>query len=109
MEFLKATPLYKEMKILEYIESNPKTTGSQIAKVTGGASSMVAVYIDKLEEQGYLIKDYQSYNIVHYKITTKGIERKNSLSRAYYNELLSIYHSEKEAIEIYIDSLEEKI
>ena len=39
MKFLKTTALYKKMKILEHIESKPKTTGEEIAKVVDGAPS----------------------------------------------------------------------
>ena len=94
------------MKILEYIEINPQAPLHEIAKVTKGAASMVAIYIDELEGKGYLVKDIKSYNIINYKITREGIKRKDKLLREFYNEVLSIYNQEKGNIKTYKNKIE---
>lgn len=69
---------------------------------------MVNVYINKLEESGYLIRDYQSAKIVYYNITPKGIKRKNFLSITYFYELLDLYRLAEQNIEVFLEKLEER-
>ena len=69
---------------------------------------MVNVYINKLEESGYLIRDYQSAKIVYYNITPKGIKRKNFLSITYFHELLDLYRLAEQNIEVFLEKLEER-
>lgn len=69
---------------------------------------MVNVYINNLEENGYLIRDYQSAKIVYYNITSEGIKRKNYLSVTYLHELLGLYRIAEENIENFLQRLEDK-
>jgi len=58
MKFFSPTSELKELLLLQHIEKNPDTTQKEIAKVINGAKSMVNVYIDNLEENGYMVRDY---------------------------------------------------
>ena len=72
MKFFSPTTELKELLLLQHIESNPDTTQKEIARVIDGAPSMVNVYIDNLEKQNYMVRDYQSAKIVYYNITQIG-------------------------------------
>ena len=65
MKFFSPTSEYKELLLLEHIEKNSSMSQHEIARKIGSAASMVNVYINKLEESGYLIRDYQSAKIVY--------------------------------------------
>ena len=108
MNFFSPSAELKELKLLEFIESKPKTSQHEIARVIGSAASMVNVYMDKFEEQGYLVRDYQSLKVVYYNITPKGIKRKNFLSITYFHELLSLYRLAEQNIEMFLEKLEKK-
>lgn len=108
MKFFSPTSEYKELLLLEHIEKNPNTSQHEIARKIGSAASMVNVYINKLEENGYLIRDYQSLKIVYYNITPEGIKRKNFLSITYFHELLKLYRLAEENMESFLLRLENK-
>lgn len=109
MKFFSPSATLKELKLLEFIESKPTGTSQhEMARVIGAAASSINVYMDKLEEKGYLVRDYQSLKVVHYNITPEGIKRKNFLSITYYHELLSLYRLAEQNIEIFLDKLESK-
>lgn len=108
MKFFSPTSEYKELLLLEHIEKNSSTSQHEIAIKIGSAASMVNVYINKLEESGYLIRDYQSAKIVYYNITPKGIKRKNFLSITYFHELLDLYRLAEQNIEVFLEKLEER-
>lgn len=108
MKFFSPTSEYKELLLLEHIEKNSSTSQHEIARKIGSAVSMVNVYINKLEESGYLIRDYQSAKIVYYNITPKGIKRKNFLSITYFYELLDLYRLAEQNIEVFLEKLEER-
>ncbi len=108
MKFFNPTAELKELLLLQHIESNPDTTQKEIASVIDGAPSMVNVYIDNLEEKGYMVRDYQSAKIVYYKITAEGIKRKNYLLIVYMRELLNLYQLAKNNVEEFLVMLMEK-
>lgn len=108
MEFFSPTTKLKELLLLEHIEKKPDTTQGEIARIIDGAPSMVNVYINNLEESGYLKRDYQSAKIVYYNITPEGIKRKNFLSITYFHELLRLYRLAEESIESFLINLENK-
>ncbi|NMB34241.1 MAG: winged helix-turn-helix transcriptional regulator [Clostridium sp.] len=108
MKFFSPTPDLKELLLLQHIEKNPDTTQKEIARVIDGAPSMVNVYIDNLEKQNYMIRDYKSAKMVYYNITPEGLKRKNFLSITYLHELLGLYHLAKENIEKFLTRLEDK-
>lgn len=108
MKFFSPTADLKELLLLQHIEKSPNTSQHAIAKEIDAAASMVNVYINRLEENGYLIRDYQSLKIVYYNITPEGIKRKNYLSITYFQELLDLYHLAEQNIEKFLDKLEEK-
>ena len=108
MKFFSPTSEYKELLLLEHIEKSPNTSQHEIARKIGSAASMINVYINKLEENGYLIRDYQSLKIVYYNITPEGIKRKNFLSITYFHELLKLYRLAEENMESFLLRLENK-
>lgn len=108
MKFFSPTSDFKELLLLQHIEKNPKTSQHEIAREIGSAASTVNVYVNKLEEQGYLIRDYQSLKIVYYNITPEGIKRKNYLSITYFHELLDLYRLAEKNIENFLEKLEGK-
>ncbi len=108
MKFFNPTSELKELLLLEHIEKNPDTTQGEIARVIESAASMVNNYIDKLEENGYLKRDYKSAKIVYYNITSEGLKRKNYLSITYYHELLELYRLAEKSIERFLIKLESK-
>ncbi len=108
MKFFSPTSELKELLLLQHIEKNPDTTQKEIAKVINGAKSMVNVYIDNLEENGYMVRDYQSAKIVYYNITPEGVKRKNYLLINYMRELLDLYRLAKENVEKFLLEIEER-
>ena len=58
MKFFNPTSELKELLLLEHIEKTPDTTQKEISKIINGATSMVNVYIDNLEEKKYPIMVY---------------------------------------------------
>jgi DNA-binding MarR family transcriptional regulator len=108
MKFFSPTSELKELLLLQHIEKNPDTTQKEIAKVISGAKSMVNVYIDNLEENGYMVRDYQSAKIVYYNITPEGVKRKNYLLINYMRELLDLYRLAKENVEKFLLEIEER-
>lgn len=108
MKFFSPTSELKELLLLEHIEKKPDTTQKEIAKVISGAASMVNVYIDNLEEENYLVRDYKSAKTVYYNITQEGIKRKNYLAITYLQELLELYKLAEENVENFLLGLEDK-
>ena len=108
MKFFSPTSELKELLLLQHIEKNPDTTQKEIAKIIGGAPSMVNVYIDNLEEKNYMVRDYKSAKIVYYNITPEGVKRKNYLAITYFHELLKLYRLAEENIENFLIRLENK-
>ncbi len=108
MKFFSPTSEFKEMLLLQHIENNHDTTQKEIAKVIDGATSMVNVYIDNLEERGYLKRDYQSAKIVYYRITPEGLKRKNFLLITYMRELIDLYKLAKDNVEVFIKKIEDR-
>ncbi|MFA7411835.1 MAG: winged helix-turn-helix domain-containing protein [Tissierellaceae bacterium] len=108
MRFFNPTRELKEMLLLQHIEENANTTHKEMAVVIDGAPSMVNVYMDRMEEEGYLIRDYQSSKVVYYNITTEGIKRKNFLSITYINELLELYRIAENNVVDFLIRLENK-
>ncbi len=106
--FFILTPQLKELIILEYIEDNADVTQKELAKVANAAPSMINVYIEELEEKGYMKREYISAKVVNYLITPKGIQRKNFLLITYMRELLDLYHMAKRNVETFLKGLEAK-
>lgn len=108
MKYFSPTSELKELQLLEHIEEKPDTTQIEIARVISGAASMVNVYIDRLEKNGHMIRDYKSAKIVYYNITAEGIKRKNYLLINYMRELLDLYQLAKENVENFLYHIEEQ-
>lgn len=108
MKFFNPTSEYKELQLLQYIEKKPEATQKEVATIINGAASMVNVYINELEEKGYLIRDYQSPKVVFYRITGEGVKRKNYLAFSYLRELIDLYGLAKNSVEDSVKSIVDK-
>lgn len=108
MEFFSPTSVLKELRLLQHIEAEADTTQHEIAKTIGGAPSMVNLYVDRLEKNGYMTRGYQSAKVVYYNITPKGIKRKNYLLINYMKELLDLYQLAKANVERFLLNIENK-
>lgn len=108
MKYFTPTAELKELNLLEYIEKNPESSQKTMAEEINAAVSMVNLYLSKLEEENYVIKDYQSAKVVHYHITAEGMKRKNYLALTYFQELLSLYTVAEENIKNFFKYLEGK-
>ena len=108
MKYFSPTSELKELLLLEHIEEKPDTTQQEIASVIGGAASMVNVYIDRLEKNGYMVREYVSPKIVYYNITSEGVKRKNYLAITYFHELMELSRLAKTTIEKFLLKLEDK-
>ena len=108
MKFFSPTSELKELLLLQHIEKKSDTTQKEIAKIIDSAPSMVNVYINSLEKQNYMVRDYKSAKIVYYNITPEGIKRKNYLAITYFHELLKLYRMAEENIENFLQVLVNK-
>lgn len=108
MEFFSPTTVLKELRLLQHIEIKPDTTQQEISSVIGGAVSMVNLYVDRLEKNGYMTRSYKSAKIVYYNISAEGIKRKNYLLINYMNELLELYKLAKENVDRFLIKIEAK-
>lgn len=108
MKYFNPTAELKELDLLQYIEKNPENSQKEMSREINAAVSMVNLYLKKLEENHYIIKDYQSSKVVHYHITEKGMKRKNYLAITYFRELLGLYSVAEENIENFFRHLEDK-
>lgn len=108
MKFFSSTSDLKELLLLEHIEKTPSTTQKEIARVIGGAASMVNVYIDNLEDKDYLVRDYKSARTVDYNITPQGIKRKNYLLICYMRELMDLYRLAKDNVADFLVEIQDK-
>lgn len=103
--FFKPTPEYKEYKVLDLIDKNPKITQRELANRASISLSMVNSYIDRYEKQGYLKKEYISSKEVYYRISKSGKERLKLLSIRFLSASQQIYNSAKENISIFLNGL----
>jgi len=105
LRFFNPTSELKILLLLEQIQSSNKITQNKLARYIHSAPSMINVYINQLEKEGFLIKDKKTKRNVEYVITKKGIDRKNYLLVTYMNELLELYNLTKTNIELFIKKL----
>ena len=108
MKFFSPTNIYKELMLLQEIEKKPNSTQKDLASIIGAAASMVNVYINELEEKGYLKREYISAKTVNYHITPQGIKRKNYLLITYMRELLDLYRLAKNGVGEFLSKLRDK-
>ena len=94
--------------LLQEIEKKPNSTQKDLASIIGAAASMVNVYINELEEKGYLKREYISAKTVNYHITPQGIKRKNYLLITYMRELLDLYRLAKNGVGEFLTELQYK-
>jgi len=107
-QFFKPTQLYKEFIILDQISKNANITQRMLSDYLDIALSMVNNYIDNYEKKGYLKREYLNSKNVEYKITKKGIERKNLLNLNFLRSSQLILDSAKTNIIQFITRLKEK-
>lgn len=108
MRFFNPASELKELLLLQHIKKFPDTTQKEIAEIISSSVSMVNVYIDKLEENGYMERQYQSAKIVYYKITCKGVRRERFLLINYMKRLVDLYVLAKENVEKLLSEIEKQ-
>lgn len=108
IKYFNPTADRKELHLLQYIEQNPESSQKNMAKEIHSAVSMVNLYLKQLEEEDYIVKEYQSAKVVQYHITEAGIKRKNYLAITYFQELLDLYNVAEKNIDHFFEHLEKK-
>jgi FlaA1/EpsC-like NDP-sugar epimerase len=106
--FFKPTILYKEFIILDMIEKNPNVTQREIGKELKVAVSMINMYIDTLENEKKIYREYISSKEVHYHVTKYGIERRKLLNIEYFQSSLHLYESAKSNLITFVNHLVQK-
>lgn len=106
--FYKATPLYKELLILDLIEKNKNITQRQMSDVLGSSVAMTNNYLSEIEERGLLEREYISTKEVIYHITNKGKEIRKYLSITFLNESQKMYDGAKEELLKFVEGIKEK-
>ena len=106
--FFKSTPLYKEYLLLEAVEKNSNITQRELSHILSVAVSMINEYLDKVEKNGYIIKNYKSSKDVEYIITDSGKERVKLLNIQYLKSALSIHNAARKDITTFIEHVIEK-
>lgn len=99
MKFFVRTQLLKELEILQHIKYNPHCTQKELSSLVNATVSMINKYIEILEKDGYLLREYISRKVVYYNITDKGKQRLNFLAISYTKELIDLYSLAKENAE----------
>ena len=107
MRFFNPASELKELLLLQHIKKNPHTTQKKIAQVISSSVSMVNTYIDQLEENGYMKREYKSAKTVYYNITQEGGKRKGFLLISYMKELVELYILAKENVEKFLVEVED--
>ncbi len=106
--FYKATPLYKELLILDLIEKNKNITQRQMSDVLGSSVAMTNNYLNEIEGRGLLEREYISTKEVLYHITDEGRKRRKYLSIVYLNESQKMYDGAKEELLKFVEQIKEK-
>ncbi|MGI6360070.1 MAG: winged helix-turn-helix transcriptional regulator [Acholeplasmatales bacterium] len=106
--FYKATPLYKELQILDLIEKNKNITQRQMSDVLGSSVAMTNNYLSEIEERGLLEREYISTKEVIYHITDKGKERRKHLSVIYLSQSQKMYDGAKEELLKFVEDIKKK-
>lgn len=107
-DFFKSTPMYKEYKILELISLNEQITQRMISKEVGIAVSMVNNYLEKLEEEDLIKRNYITTKTIKYEITKKGTDYKKHLHINYLNATQKLYEEAKNSVEDFLFSISNK-
>lgn len=107
MRFFNPTSELKELLLLQHIKKNPYTTQKKIAQAIDSSVSMVNTYIDQLEKNGHMKRQYKSPKVVHYHITEKGGKRKGFLLINYMKELVNLYILAKDNVEKFLVEVED--
>lgn len=108
MNFFDLTSRYKEMALLEHIEKCNVTTQKEMSHSIDSSISMVNTYLEKLEENKFILREYESSKKVDYHITSEGIKRKNYLQITYIKELMDLYIKGQESVSHFLKTIKDK-
>ena len=108
MNFFDPTSRYKEMALLEHIEKYEQTTQKEMSNKIEASLSMVNTYLDKLESNNLIVREYKSTKVVHYHITPEGIKRKNYLQITYIKELMNLYIKGQDSVSHFLQTIKDK-
>lgn len=93
--FFESTPVYKKYMLLRILERGRETTQRDIAKELNISVAMANFYVDMLEEEGFLKRNYSSKKTVFYDVTSKGIDYRKNLSIDFLKSSLEVYNIAK--------------
>jgi len=105
LRFFNPASELKILLLLEQIQTSNNITQDKLAHYIHSSPSMINIYIQQLEREGFLVKNKKTKRNVEYIITKKGINRKNYLLVTYMNELIELYNLTKINIELFVKNL----
>src|SRR5690554_6712394 len=101
-KFFIPTQLYKEYIILDLIYKNNNITQRMLSNKSRVSLSMVNMYLNQYEEEGFIKINYKSRKNLEYIITPKGIERMRILNVLYLKDSQYMYDAAKSNIENFL-------
>lgn len=107
-KFFKPTPLFKEYLILDLVEKQNDITQRELSKEVNASLSMINLYLDRYEEEGYITKKYITSKNVRYIISNKGIERKKVLNIGFLSSAQVIYKEARENVMKFLKEIHNK-
>lgn len=107
-EYFKPTPLYKEYLILDLVLKEPNITQRMMSNRLNVSLSMINLYLDTYESQGFIKREYISPKDVNYHITKKGLDRLKVLNIGYLKASQSVHSSAKENIVAFLNQIIKK-
>lgn len=96
--FFKPTAIYNEFMILDLIETHNNITQRTMSNALDVSVSTINSYLDKYEQEGYLLRKYKNSKIVSYKVTKRGIERKRALNIGFLKDTRLVYYLAKKNV-----------
>ena len=92
--------------LLDVIEKNPSITQRRMSSLLNVSVSMINEYITKYEDQGLILRIYESKKTVSYEITSLGLKRKKLLNIWYLDASQHIYNSAKQNILMFLREIQ---
>lgn len=103
--FLKASPIYKEYGILEYLAINSNVTQRDISNYSGSSLSMINQYLYEYTNKGYIEKVFINQRQYEYSLTNKGFSRLKELNIKYAKSIRNLYINSKNMIIQYLNRI----
>ena len=107
LSFFQPTTQFRELILLNEIESNPRITQSQLAREAGIVPAMVNNYIKSFLKNN-LISVEGNNRAMQYTLTPEGAKYKMDLLLSYFRETVYLYKNVKEEIKSKLNSYKEE-